>query len=302
LCQISEPVLWSADFRLQAFYMNYECLICQVNALQKRMDKYEIADHKRNALVSELIRDIAAIDLDKSYSPEITRNLIGKLKINSEILDPYQKEKQKSNQELLERYDEFKRRVATSADPFNTALRLSIAGNIIDFGPGHNFDVNETIEKVLNGNFSIDHSEILKSEIEKAKTILYLGDNCGEIVLDKLFLETIAHPNVYFAVRDKPILNDVTLKEATEVGIDKVAKIISNGDDAPTTLLHRVNKQFLEIYKSADLIISKGMGNFEGLMDETDLRIFYLLMIKCPVIGSKVGAEKGDFVVKRADR
>ncbi len=100
------------------------------------------------------------------------------------------------------------------------------------------------------------------------------------------------------AVRGKPVLNDVTEKEALEVGINEVATIISNGDDAPSTLLHRVSSEFMEIYQSADLIISKGMGNYEGLMDETDPRIFFLLMVKCPEIGKKIGASNGSFIVK----
>jgi len=279
--------------------MNYECLICQVKALQKRMDKYEIAEERRNRLVSQTINTISGIDLDNSYSPEITRNILKTLEKESSISDPYSKEKEQSNKELLARYDEFKQRVENSNNKFDTALRLAIAGNIIDFGPTHKFDVSETIERVLTSDFAIDDSEALKTEIAKANTILYLGDNCGEIVLDKLFLETINHPNVLFAVRDKSILNDATTKEAIEVGIPEVAKLISNGDDAPSTLLHRVNKEFLDIYKSADLIIAKGMGNFEGLMHETDPRLFYLLMIKCQVIGNRIGANKGDFVVKR---
>lgn len=129
---------------------------------------------------------------------------------------------------------------------------------------------------------------------------MYLGDNCGEIVLDKLFLETISHSNVWFAVRETPVLNDATEKEAREVGIHHVAKIISNGDDAPSTLLHRMSPQFKKTCRQADLIISKGMGNYEGLMFETDPRLFFLLMVKCPVIGQKISAEKGEFVVKRS--
>lgn len=263
------------------------------------MDKFEIAEEKRNSLVSQALKEIAGINLDKSYSPEITTKLFKKLASHSSITDPYKKEKEESNRELLNRYDEFKQRVENAKDKFNTALRLAIAGNIIDFGPSHKFDVSETIEQVFTSDLTIDHSEQLRAEIKKAKSILYLGDNCGEIVLDKLFIETLNHPNIIYAVRDKPILNDATLKEAIEVGIPEVAKLISNGDNTPSTLLHRVSSEFLELYKSADLIISKGMGNFEGLMSETDPRLFYLLMIKCPVIGQKVGAQKGDFVVKR---
>jgi uncharacterized protein with ATP-grasp and redox domains len=280
--------------------MNYECLICQVKALQQRLEKYEIPEEKRDHVVSEMLKKIAATDLETSFSPEITRNILARLREYSNVEDPYRKEKQEGNRLMLERYDEFREMVSNSKNPFDTALRLAIAGNIIDFGPTNHFDVEGTIEKVLNSDFATDHSEQLQHEIEKAKTILYLGDNCGEIVLDKLFLETINHPNVFFAVREKPVLNDATEKEAREVGIHQVAKIISNGDDAPSTLLHRMSPRFQEIYKNADLIISKGMGNYEGLMFESDQRLFFLLLIKCPVIGNKIGAEKGDFVVKRS--
>jgi len=263
------------------------------------MDKFEIAPENQSQLIEKVETYISNIDVENSYSPEVTRNIFTVLKEASELADPYKNEKEESNREMLARYSEFQQIINNSNNPFNTALRLAVAGNIIDFGPTHQFDVSGTINRVLESDFEIDHSEQLKSSIEKAKSILYLGDNCGEVVLDKLFLETIDHPNVYFAVRNSPILNDVTEKEALEVGIDKVAKIISNGDDTPSTLLHRVSNEFLEIYNSVDLIIAKGMGNYEGLMYETDPRLFYLLMIKCHVIGDIVGAKNGSFIVKK---
>jgi damage-control phosphatase, subfamily I len=151
----------------------------------------------------------------------------------------------------------------------------------------------------MSSDFAVNDSAQLQNAIKNAKSILYLGDNCGEVVLDKLFLETIDHPNVVFAARNSAVLNDVTLKEAKKVGIPDVAQLISNGDDTPSTLLHRVSPEFKAVYDSADLIISKGMGNFEGLMNEEDPRLFYLLMIKCHVIGQKLGVQKGEFVVKR---
>lgn len=282
--------------------MNYECLICQVKALKNRLDKYKIAESRRNEIVGEIMQEIATVDLEKNYSPEITRNILSKMEAFSDVTDPYEKEKEQSNREMLARYPEFRQKVQTSSNPFDTALRLAIAGNIIDFGPTHHFDVEETIMKVMSSDFAINHSEQLKAAIKNAKTILYLGDNCGEIVLDKLFLENINHPNIYFAVREKPVLNDATQKEAKEVGINEFAKIISNGDDTPSTLLHRVSPDFLEIYNAADLIISKGMGNYEGLMFESDPRIFFLLMIKCSVIGESLGVRKGEFVVKQSGR
>ncbi len=279
--------------------MNYECLICQVKALEKRIEKYKIPHDKRDQVVSEMLSAIAGIDLENSFSPEITRNILARLTESSEVIDPYKQEKNQSNHEMLERYDEFKSMVETSANPFETALRLAIAGNIIDFGPNHQFDVEKTIKQVLASDFAINHSKKLQKAIGQAKNILYLGDNCGEIVLDRLFLETIQHPNVWFAVREKAVLNDATSREAEEVGIHHFARIITNGDDSPSTMLHRVSPEFQEIYRKADLVISKGMGNYEGLMFENDPRLFFLLMVKCSVIGRKIGAPEGEFVVKQ---
>jgi len=263
------------------------------------MKKFRIDEKDQLILEEELKLEISRIDYKESYSPEVTRNIIEKLKRFSPLEDPYEAEKKESNQLLLGRYPEYQKLVKESSDPFDTALRLAIAGNIIDFGPDHHFDIDETIQRVLRSEFAINHSKQLKEAINKATTILYLGDNCGEIVLDKLFIETIAHPNVWFAVRDKVVLNDATLTEAHEVGINEFARVISNGDDSPSTLLHRVSDEFLDIYNSADLIIAKGMGNFEGLMHEKNPRLFNLMMIKCSYIGQVLGANHGDFVVKQ---
>jgi damage-control phosphatase, subfamily I len=280
--------------------MNYECLICQVKSLEKRIEKYEIPVENRNRIVSETLKVLTGIDLEKSFSPEITRNILAGLQKESKVDDPYKAEKKAGNDAMNERYAEFKNLVTSSENPFDTALRLAIAGNVIDFGPNHSFDIESTINNVIRSGFAIDHSQKLHDEIKKAGTVLYLGDNCGEIVMDKLFLETIAHRDVWFAVREKPVLNDATEKDAREVGIHHLATIIGNGDDAPSTLLHRVSHEFMEIYRKADVIISKGMGNYEGLMFENDPRLFFLLMVKCPVIGLKIGAELGTFVVKRS--
>jgi damage-control phosphatase, subfamily I len=279
-------------------FMNYECLICQVKSLLTRLEKFDIPKDERDRIVGEILGDISKIDLSKSYSPEITRNILDHLKKYSVVEDPYYKEKYSINHQMLKRYNEFREKVLSSQNSFDTAMRLAIAGNIIDYGPNQVFDLEGTLNKVIDADFAIDHSEMLRSRIEEANTILYLGDNCGEIVLDKLFLETIGHPNVWFAVRDKPVLNDVTIKEAEDIGINELAHIISNGDDAPSTLLRRVSPAFMKIYNSADLIISKGMGNYEGLMFEDDPRIFFLFMVKCSVISDKIGAPKGEFVVK----
>ena len=166
-----------------------------------------------------------------------------------------------------------------------------------DFSNNSQKYFNNTVNKVLTSDFAIDDSLLLKNKINESKTILFLGDNAGEIVMDKLFLETIKHPNVYYAVKGNPVMNDATIKDARYVGIDKVVKVISNGYDAPSTILDKCSDEFMDIYDKADLIISKGQGNLEGLLNTHNKKIFFLLMIKCDVIGNYLGVKKGDFVV-----
>ena len=117
--------------------------------------------------------------------------------------------------------------ILNSKDPFNTALRLAIAGNIIDFAVSSTFDLKPTIDKVMSVGFTIDHSLQLKDALSKAKTVLYLGDNAGEIVFDKLLIEHIMHPNLYYAVRGSAVINDATMEDAKYVGMDVVADVIS---------------------------------------------------------------------------
>jgi uncharacterized protein with ATP-grasp and redox domains len=211
--------------------------------------------------------------------------------------DPFLEEKIRSNHIALELYQTWKPKVLQTENPFDLALRLSVAGNVMDYGVNRPFDIAQTIAQVLAAEFAVDDSVSLKESIKKANHILYLGDNAGEIVFDKLFIETMMHPNVTYVVRGLPILNDATLADAVAVGMEQVADVISSGYDAPSTILNKCCKTFLEEYKKADLIISKGQGNFEGLMNEHDSRIFFLLMAKCDVIAEVLQVEKGSFIV-----
>lgn len=126
--------------------------------------------------------------------------------------------------------------VRKSSNPFCTALKLAIAGNIIDFTANDTFDLQSTIETALETEFAIDHSEQLESEISRAHSILYLGDNAGKIVLDKLFIETINHPGLTFVVRGGPVINDATMDDAEYTGMKEVTNVISSGYDAASTI------------------------------------------------------------------
>jgi len=230
-------------------------------------------------------------------SPEIQRELQKRLAEMNGIADPYQDEKQHSNQLALALYREWKPKVLASDNPYQLALRLALAGNVMDYGASQQFDIQKTIDKALGAQIAIDHSVLLKQKMRQANRVLYLGDNAGEIVFDKLLIETIMHPNITYVVKGGPAINDATMEDSVATGMDWVADVISNGYDAPSTVLSKSDPGFRVHFESADLIISKGQGNFEGLMAERDPRIFFLLMVKCDLISEKIGVPKGSFVV-----
>jgi uncharacterized protein with ATP-grasp and redox domains len=234
-----------------------------------------------------------------SSAPELSREAHAILRKHTNVPDPFATEKKQSNDLVLAMYPELKARILNSDDPFNTALRLAIAGNIIDFAVNSSFNLNETIERVLKVGFAIDDSLKLKEALSKGNTVLYLGDNAGEIVFDKLFIEHIMHPNLYYAVRGKNVINDATIEDARYIKMDEVADVISNGDDAPSTILNYCSPEFNELFDRADVIVSKGQGNLEGLLGKTKKPVFYLLMAKCDFIANALMVKKGDFVVKK---
>lgn len=271
------------------------CMDCLFRGFERLLEKYTFNYNDRQLFFEYFNHTIARSS--GCLMPEIHRELNKKFCEMSGISDPYFEEKKVSNNEALRLYKRWRKKVIESDDPFVTAMRLSIAGNIMDYGPDNNFDVEKTIEQVMNAEFSIDGSALLKQRIKESKSILYLGDNAGEIVFDKLFIEMLMHPHMTYAVRGGAILNDVTLSDAKEVGMDLVADVITNGYDTSSTILDKCSEDFLEIYNNADLIISKGQGNLEGLINKNDPRLFFLLMVKCNVMAENLKVEKGSIVV-----
>jgi uncharacterized protein with ATP-grasp and redox domains len=157
------------------------------------------------------------------------------------------------------------------------------------------------ITNLFTKDFAIDQSEEFVYRLGESKKILYLGDNAGEIVFDKLFIETIQNPNITYVVRGKPVINDVTIDDARQTGIDEVCKVITNGYDAPSTLLEYCSEEFIQEFKKADLIISKGQGNFEGLMHIEHPNMFFLLMAKCKPMAELLGVNEGGMIIKKLE-
>jgi uncharacterized protein with ATP-grasp and redox domains len=211
--------------------------------------------------------------------------------------DPYRTIKQSSTKEALSLYSMLESMVAGADDPFDMALRLSIAGNIIDLGPDHTYDLEEVIHRVAIQPFAIDHTAALRTRLNNVDSVLYLADNTGETVFDKLLIKKIDLP-VYYAVKAGPILNDATAQDAVEAGLDEVAQIISTGSDAPGTVLDLCSPEFRTLFKGAGLIIAKGQANYETLSDHGS-NLYSLLQVKCKVIARDLSVPLGSIIAKQ---
>ncbi|MFP4005174.1 MAG: damage-control phosphatase ARMT1 family protein [Candidatus Hadarchaeia archaeon] len=207
------------------------------------------------------------------------------------VEDPYSDIKQSFNEKLLDMYPELKQKIERSDDQFLTATKMAIAGNIIDFGPNNSFNVEEVLENSLEQDFAIDDYEDFRRELNEAEEVVYISDNSGEIVLDRLLLEELKDKKVELFVRGSPIMNDAMLSDAKYVGLDEIAEI------KEIEKLDSLSESLKERLKSAEVVISKGQANYEAF-SEVEANLFFLLIVKCPLIGEDLGAEEGDMIVK----
>ena len=245
--------------------------------------------------VGMMLRDIPL----ESTPPETGMLVYEKVREITGEFDPYKELKIESTEKALALYPSLKRIVEQSTDTLLTAIRMAIAGNVIDFGPNRDFNIEEEIDEVLKKDFAIYDYDKFKDGLAKTNEILYLGDNAGEAVFDRILIEELKKP-VTYAVRDVPVINDVTYEDALQAGIDEVASIVSSGTSAPGTILKTCNAEFKEAYNNANFIISKGQGNYEGLSNEKR-PIFFLLKVKCHVIAHDIGVNVGDIILKGLD-
>ena len=285
-----------------------DCIPC---FYRQALDAARIAgtdEIKQKQIVDKISQLIPDFPLEAS-PPEMGReiySLIGKI---SGVRDPFKEIKKNSNKFALKLYPELKQEINNSEDRLLAAVKLSIIGNIIDYGAKNSLDVTEEIDYIFQGNFKTDNKNSptifkykqFKEALNKVDTIIYLADNAGEVVFDRLLIEELVEElgkQVIYVVRGKPIINDALIEDAIFCGINKVAKVISSGSDAPGTILKYCSPEFMEIYQDAELIISKGQGNYESLSEE-DKSIFFLFKAKCPVIAEDVGCKVGDMVLVR---
>lgn len=246
-------------------------------------------------ILDELGAMLSRISLE-STPPETGRLVYRMVREITGNPDPFRELKRESTQQTLALYPSLKRTIGESNNNLLTAIRIAIAGNVIDFGASATFDINTAIGEALEKEFAICDYDAFKRRLEESNSILYIGDNAGETVFDKLLIEQMNKP-VTYVVREMPVINDATAEDAVQAGIDKVATIISSGTDAPGTIISTCSSEFRQTLNSSEFVIAKGQGNYEGLSNE-NLTVFFLLKAKCKLIARDLGVTKGDFVLK----
>ena len=272
-----------------------DCLPC---FLQQTLRAGRIATDDEKIL-KRLLDDVGMMikDIPLDNTPPETGMLIyQKISQITGNRDPYKKIKKNNIEKALSLYPELKEKVSNADDRLLVAIRFAIAGNVIDLGVNKEFDIVNEIEKILTQDFAVFDYAKFKTALNNAENILYIGDNAGEAVFDKILIEELNKP-VTYVVREIPVINDVTKAEAHFIGIDKVAKIVSSGTTAPGTILDLCDEKFIDMFNNADLIISKGQGNYEGLSG-VDRSLFFLLKAKCKIIAKNIGVQENDIILK----
>jgi uncharacterized protein with ATP-grasp and redox domains len=243
---------------------------------------------------TKILKDVFGVfqAADAAATPAAIATLVNKIiQDQTGVVDIYRDYKEQSTQQALQLYPELKKLIEVSDDPLDTAVRLSIAGNIIDVINYDDYDLLKTVERAIQEPLDGSSIEELRTALHSARHVLFLADNAGETVFDRLLIETLAIP-VTYAVKGGPMMNDATWEDAKAAGVDQVAKLVTVGEPSIGILPDYFSLEFRELLANAELIISKGQANYETL-EELNYSAFFLLQIKCIHVADGSGLPMG---------
>ncbi|MBN1395326.1 MAG: DUF89 family protein [Pirellulales bacterium] len=279
----------------------FDCIPCLVRQTLDSLRSTTGDERIQESILREVLRRLAEMDFQRppAAMAQVIHHLVREATGNG---DPHLEKKRRLNDMALKLYPEFARRVEQSADPLELAARLAIAGNVMDLGVKSNLDEDEMISAVDDClRTPLDRQSVAEFAgiVDDAENILYLTDNSGEIVFDRLLIERMPREKLTVAVRGGPIINDATIEDARYVGLTEIVEVIDNGSDAPGTLLDDCGEEFRRRFERADLIVAKGQGNYETLADSPG-PIYFLLRVKCPVIARDLNLPVGTIALVRS--
>ena len=285
---------------MEAYLDCFPCFLRQTLEAARMSTPSQATQRK---ILDEVMKQLVCLpyDVTPPQVGQIIHRLIRQITGNE---DPYQEVKQQYNEMALEMYPALTQRIQAAEDPVLAAVKLAIAGNIVDFGAlSGDFDLEQAVQHTLCSDLALDDYDSFRRSVERAAHIVYLGDNTGEIVFDRILIETLLPlrgAQFAFVVRGVPIINDATVEDARFVGLDQLVEVIPDGSDAPATVLWECSPVVQERYRAADMVIAKGQGNYESLSNERG-PLFFLLKAKCPVVAEDLGVAVGDIVLRRSE-
>lgn len=282
--------------------IHHDCLLCIENQASRVCDLLHVEVSTRSSIKTMAQRHIKTFDFTLS-PPHNATPLYTEIAEFLEVEDLYEELKASSSKRAKAFVPFCEQVIAMSSNKLLSATKTAVAGNVIDLASVMMYDLEEELEKVYQTPFAIDDFAALETQLQSTQTLVYLADNAGEEIFDKLYIQTIkeCYPNikVYYFVRGRPIINDLTCKDALASGMDEVATIVDSGVPTPGLAMELMNENARIIFERAECIISKGMGNYECLGETKGLPIFFLFKVKCDVVARSVGAQLGNIICKR---
>ncbi|NQY20345.1 MAG: DUF89 family protein [Campylobacteraceae bacterium] len=280
-----------------------DCIECIKDQINKACNTLGLNENLKKEINLEVLKKSKTFDLKKS-PPFVAKEVYELLAEKTQLIDPLEKIKQESIKEALIFVPFVEDKISESSDKLFTAIKAAVAGNVIDFASKEQFTLENEIKKIFDKDFAINDFKLFLKILENNNELLILSDNAGENVFDKILIKTLKslYPklSITYATRGKAIINDITVKEALQIGIDKYAKVVSSGVPTPGLELDLASDEFKSLYHQSPLILAKGMGNFECLEDTKDKRIFFLFKVKCNVVSKHIKEDVGEIIFKRA--
>ncbi len=287
--------------------LHIDCLPCLCNQVLKAIRLLrpnaddEFVKHTLDRVMNFLERE-DLLRLPPSKVGQVVYRILGEQLCEQ---DPYARLKRLTNEKAMQYENYAQELISSSKEPLATALKLAIIGNSVDFAAHTPVDIDKEMQDVGKTGITIDDSPSLFADLKSAGRILYIGDNSGEIVFDKLFIQEILRhypvARIIFAVRGGPIINDATLEDARAIGLDAVVPVITTSQ-SPGVLLDESSEELKKEFQEAALILVKGQGNFEALADPnlpTKAHVYFLLKAKCGVMEKIFRKPIGSLIVKK---
>lgn len=280
------------------------CVECIINQ-SKRVANAIHADEKLSQEITKAVEAMAPEFSFNQSPPEVASAVYEKMAKIAGKVDLYDEVKKLSTLKAQEFVPFLEKEVFSSSNPLLTATKVAVAGNVIDLAAEYTFDLNEELEKIFHTSFSVNDFDLLRDRLSQASSLLYIADNAGEHIFDLIYVKTILslYPQIKltYMTRGNAIINDVTFEEAEEAGFSEVCELISSGVNTPGFVYDRANKASQRLFDNADIIITKGMGNYECLSEVDRQDLFFLLKVKCNVVARSLGKEVGDIICKKAN-